>query len=199
MPRAIPDIRQSEAAECGIACLAHMIVVVHGQRTDLASVRRRYPVSLKGMTLVGVIEAAARMGLAGRPLRLEPVSLARLRLPAILHWDMSHFVVLKHVARNGRIVIQDPALGERRLRPGEVSDHFTGVALEVTPAAGFQTGGRVVKQRLAALIGSTSGLASPLVQTLVLSLILQAYVLTGPFYMRASRWTRALSTTTAAC
>ena len=120
----------------------------------------------------------------GRALRLEPQSLARLRLPAILHWDMSHFVVLKRVARNGRIVIQDPALGERRLQAGEVSDHFTGVALEVTPAPGFQTGGRIIRQRLTDLIGSTRGLASPLVQTLVLSVILQAYVLTGPFYMQ---------------
>ena len=183
LARKIPDIRQSEAAECGLACLA-MIAAYHGQRSDLASLRRRYPVSLKGMTLVGVIDAAERMGLAGRPLRLEPVSLARLRLPAILHWDMSHFVVLKRVARNGRIIIQDPALGERRLLPSEVSDHFTGVALEVTPAAGFQPGGQIVKQRLADLIGSTRGLGSPLAQTLVLSLILQAFVLAGPFYMQ---------------
>jgi ATP-binding cassette subfamily B protein RaxB len=183
MARKIPDIRQSEAAECGLACLT-MIASYYGQRTDLATLRRRYPVSLKGMTLVGVIEAAQRIGLVGRPLRLEPESLARLRLPAILHWDMSHFVVLKGVARNGRIVIQDPALGERRLQPGEVSNHFTGVALEVSPAAGFQPGGRIIKQRLADLIGPTRGLASPLVQTLVLSLILQVYVLTGPFYMQ---------------
>jgi ATP-binding cassette subfamily B protein RaxB len=161
-----------------------MIAVHYGQRTDLASMRRRYPVSLKGMTLVGVIEAAQRIGLVGRALRLEPASLARLRLPAILHWDMSHFVVLKRVARNGRIVIQDPALGERRLPAAEVSNHFTGVALEVTPAVDFQPGGRIIKQRLADLIGSTRGLASPLVQALVLSVILQAYVLTGPFYMQ---------------
>jgi ATP-binding cassette subfamily B protein RaxB len=183
MVRKIPDIRQSEAAECGLACLT-MIAAYYGQRNDLASLRHRYPVSLKGMTLVGVIEAAQRIGLVGRALRLEPGSLARLRLPAILHWDMSHFVVLKHVARNGRIVIQDPALGERWLQASEVSNHFTGVALEITPAAGFQPGGRIIKQRLADLIGSTRGLTSPLVQALVLSVILQAYVLTGPFYMQ---------------
>ena len=183
MVRKIPDIRQSEAAECGLACLT-MIAAHYGQRTDLASLRRRYPVSLKGMTLAGLIEAAQRIGLVGRALRLEPENLAQLRLPAILHWDMSHFVVLKRVARNGRIVIQDPALGERRLRAGEASNHFTGVALEVTPATGFQPGGRVIKQRLVDLIGSTRGLASPLVQALVLSVILQAYVLTGPFYMQ---------------
>lgn len=181
--RRLPDIRQSEAAECGLACLA-MIAGHYGQRIDLATLRRRYPVSLKGMTLVGVIEAAEQMGLVGRPLRLEPVSLARLRLPAILHWDMTHFVVLKRVARNGEIVIQDPAVGERRVPAAEVSNRFTGVVLEITPAAGFHPGGRVVKQRLTELIGSVHGLASPLVETLVLSLILQAYVLAGPFYMQ---------------
>jgi ATP-binding cassette subfamily B protein RaxB len=58
------------------------------------------------------------------------------------------------------------------------------VALEVAPAAGFQPGGQIVKQRLADLIGSTRGLGSPLAQTLVLSLILQAFVLAGPFYMQ---------------
>jgi ATP-binding cassette, subfamily B, bacterial CvaB/MchF/RaxB len=179
----IPDIRQSEAAECGLACLA-MIAGHYGYRTDLATLRRRYPVSLKGMTLVAVIEAAEQMGLVGRPLRLEPVSLGRLRLPAILHWDMSHFVVLKRVTRNGRIIIQDPALGERRVPAAEVSNHFTGVALEMTLAAGFRPGGRVIKQRLTGLIGSVHGLASPLAQTLVLSALLQAYVLAGPFYMQ---------------
>ena len=181
--RGVPDIRQAEAAECGLACLA-MIAAYHGQRLDLATLRRRYPVSLKGMTLGGVIEAAERMGLSGRPLRLEPISLTRLRLPAILHWDLSHFVVLKRVARNGQIVIHDPARGERRLHAMEVSKHFTGVALEVSPAAGFTPGGKVVKQRLADLVGSLNGLASPLAQTLALSIILQAYVLAGPFYVQ---------------
>ena len=181
--QALPDIRQSEAAECGLACMA-MIASYHGQRTDLGTLRRRHPVSLKGMTLVSLIELAERMGLAGRPLRLEPASLARLRLPAILHWDMSHFVVLRWVARNGRIVIQDPARGERRLEPAEVSRHFTGVALELTPTSGFERGSCVEKQRLVDLIGSAQGLVPPLIQTLVLSAILQAYVLAGPFYMQ---------------
>jgi ATP-binding cassette subfamily B protein RaxB len=81
----VPDIRQVETAECGLACLA-MIAVYHGQHTDLATLRRQYPISLKGTTLAGLIDMAERMGLAGRPLRLEPASLARLHLPAVLHW-----------------------------------------------------------------------------------------------------------------
>jgi ATP-binding cassette subfamily B protein RaxB len=179
----LPDIRQSESAECGLACLA-MVAGYFGNRTDLGTLRRRHPVSLKGITLVSLIELAERMGLAGRPLRLEQESLARLRLPAVLHWDMNHFVVLKRVARNGRICVQDPARGERWFEPAEVSRHFTGVALELTPAPSFEPGRYVEKQRLLDLIGSAQGLVSPLVQTLVLSAILQIYVLASPFYMQ---------------
>jgi ATP-binding cassette, subfamily B, bacterial CvaB/MchF/RaxB len=181
--RYLPDIRQSEGAECGLACLA-MVAGYYGHQTDLGTLRRRHPVSLKGMTLIGLIELAERMGLAGRPLRLEPESLARLRLPAILHWDMNHFVVLKRVGRSSRIVVQDPARGERRLEPVEVSRHFTGIALELTPTSNFEPCSRVERQRLIDLIGSAHGLVSPLVQTLVLSAILQVYVLASPFYMQ---------------
>lgn len=181
--RSIPDIRQAETAECGLACLA-MIAAYHGQHSDLGSLRRLHPVSLKGTTLSGLIDTAERMGLASRPLRLEPSSLARLALPAVLHWDMTHFVVLTRVLRDGGIELHDPARGPHRLTPAEVSQHFTGVALEVTPAADFRPGGQVNRQKLSELIGSARGLASPLLQTLVLSLVLQAYVLAAPFYMQ---------------
>jgi ATP-binding cassette, subfamily B, bacterial CvaB/MchF/RaxB len=181
--RSVPDIRQAEAAECGLACLG-MVAWYHGHETDLGSLRRRYPVSLKGMTLASLMAAAERLGLAGRPLRLELGNLKELRLPAILHWDMSHFVVLKRVRRDGSIVIQDPSRGERKLDLIEISKHFTGVALELTPTTEFEPGARVPGPRLADLLGSTRELGSPLLQTLVLSVILQAYVLASPFYMQ---------------
>jgi len=75
--RSVPDVRQAETAECGLACLA-MVAAYHGQRSDLATLRRQHQVSLKGTTLAGLMDTAERMGLAGRPLRLEPASLARL-------------------------------------------------------------------------------------------------------------------------
>jgi ATP-binding cassette subfamily B protein RaxB len=182
-PRKIPDIRQSEAAECGLACLG-MVASYHGHETDLGTLRRRYPVSLKGMTLANLMEAAERLGLAGRPLRLEPSSLKDLCLPSILHWDMCHFVVLKQVRRGGSIVIHDPARGERKLDPAAVAKHFTGIALELTPTSEFEPGVQVSRPRLAELIAAPRGLGSPLFQTLVLSVILQAYVLASPFYMQ---------------
>ena len=73
----LPVILQTEAAECGIACLA-MIACFFGHRIDIDTVRRRHPVSLKGMTLRGLIETARHLELACRPLRIELAHLAQL-------------------------------------------------------------------------------------------------------------------------
>ena len=107
----LPVIRQTEAAECGVACLA-MISSYHGHRIDLNTLRRRHPVSLRGVTLRAMIQVASQMGFACRPLRFELGHLRQLHLPTIVHWDMNHFVVLKSVTGQG-IVIHDPASGER--------------------------------------------------------------------------------------
>ncbi len=91
--RKLPVVLQTEAAECGLACLA-MAAAYHGYRIDLASLRRRFPVSLKGTTLASMIDVANRLNLATRPLRLELEDLRQLKRPCILHWKFYHFVVL---------------------------------------------------------------------------------------------------------
>jgi ATP-binding cassette subfamily B protein RaxB len=178
----LPEIHQAAATECGLACLA-MIASYYGRQSDLNTLRREYPVSLKGATLRTVIDTAAKLGLAGRPLRLEIGHLRSLRTPAILHWDMNHFVVLRHVGRSG-LTIHDPAFGVRRYSFVEVSKHFTGVALELTPDQGFRPQRASPKLSLFDFFGWISGLAPALVQTLVLSVVLQLYVLATPFYMQ---------------
>lgn len=131
----LPVIQQNEAAECGLACLA-MISSYHGHRIDLNTLRRRYPVSLKGVTVRALIQVASQMNFACRPLRFELDHLRRLRMPTIVHWDMNHFVVLKSVTRRG-IVVHDPASGKRFFPLGEASKHLSGVALELSPSEGF--------------------------------------------------------------
>jgi ATP-binding cassette, subfamily B, bacterial CvaB/MchF/RaxB len=180
----LPVIRQTEAAECGLACLA-MISSCHGHRIDLNTLRRRYPVSLKGVTLRAMIQVASQMQLACRPLRFELGHLRQLRLPAIVHWDMSHFVVLKSVTRRG-IVVHDPAFGERFFSFAEASNHLTGVALEVLPAQGF-----VPKDERARLPFSTfwkqlRGNTHALLQILILSVVLEAFVIVSPFYLQVT-------------
>ena len=82
-----------------------MIASAHGLYADLAELRRRFPVSLKGATLAQLIRHAEALGFAARPLRLELEELGELALPRILHWDLNHFVVLKRVQRD-RVVIR---------------------------------------------------------------------------------------------
>jgi len=91
--RKLALLLQSEAAECGLASLA-MVAAYHGHRVTLAELRRRFAVSLKGTTLKTMIALADGLGLAARPVRLDLAELADLKLPCVLHWDLSHYVVL---------------------------------------------------------------------------------------------------------
>src|SRR5206468_12903275 len=93
----VPVILQSEAPECGIACLA-MVASYYGHRTDLSAMRVRLSPSLKGITLKNVAQIAETMGMSARGVQVPLESLGKLRLPAILHWDMNHFVVLSEVS-----------------------------------------------------------------------------------------------------
>ena len=173
---------QTEAAECGLACLA-MVATAHGLHTDLPTLRRRFSLSLKGATMADLVRMAGELQLAARPLRAGLEHLAQLDLPCILHWDMNHFVVLKSVGRSC-VEIHDPARGVRRLSHAEVSRHFTGIALELSPDADFRP--RVERQRLSLrqLLGRVTGLRRALLQIFVLALALELFALLAPFFMQ---------------
>ncbi|GAB4150309.1 MAG: peptidase domain-containing ABC transporter [Sphingomonadales bacterium] len=180
--RRLPMVRQTEAAECGLACLA-MILGYYGFRTDMAHLRRRFAISPKGMSLPSLLAAAEAMHVTCRPLKLELEALDKLALPAILHWNMNHFVVLKQV--NGRnITIYDPAHGERRLSLAECSKHFTGVAIEMQPAQGFARADERQRLRLSQLWSRLVGFKRIALQLLALSAVLQLFVLISPFYLQ---------------
>ena len=180
--RRLPVILQTEAAECGLACLA-MVLNHHGVVTDLAALRTRHTVSLTGMTLSTLTAIAQKEALGTRGLRLSLNELPQLRLPAILHWDLNHFVVLKEVGRD-HVVVHDPAFGERRLSLVEASRHFTGVALELWPDPGFTPREEKTRVRLTQLIGQVSGFWPSLARVLLLSLALEVFALVSPLFMQ---------------
>jgi len=180
--RRVPMILQSEAPECGIACVA-MIASYHGFRTDLGGMRMRLAPSMKGVTLKHISSIAEVMGMAARGVKVALESLSQLKLPAILHWDMNHFVVLTHV--NGdTITVNDPARGRRVLKLAEASDHYTGVAMEMTPAAGFKK--RDEREQISAwqLVRTATGLKSAVVQVMLLSLVLEVLAIATPFFLQ---------------
>lgn len=180
--RCLPVILQTEAAECGLACIA-MTASYHGHEIDLPAMRRRFSISLKGATLKGLIAIAHALGLHPRPLKLDLQHLPDLKVPCLLHWDMNHFVVLKEVNRH-HAVIHDPSVGQRRLPLAEFAEHFTGVALELTPGANFQPQRETRPVGLFRLMGRVTGLRRGLVQLLFLGLALQVCSLVAPFYLQ---------------
>jgi ATP-binding cassette subfamily B protein RaxB len=178
-------ILQTESSECGLASLA-MVASHHGYRVDLADLRRKFPISLKGTTLEHLIRHAAALQMASRPLRLELEELEQLQMPCILHWNMNHFVVLKKVSSrlDGKriVTLLDPAVGERNMPLSEISQHFTGVALELTPSADFVA--RDERKRIAIrdLTGRITGLRRALLQVIVLALALEAFAIASPLF-----------------
>ncbi len=180
--RRLPVIQQTEAAECGLACLA-MVASYHGHRIDLNTLRRRHPISLKGVTLRALIEVAGHLNFAGRPLRFELDHLRQLNLPAIVHWDMNHFVILKSITRTG-IVVHDPACGRKFLPIAEASKHLTGVALELSPTEGFLPEDERARLPFSIFWKHMQGNAHALVQIFVLSAVLEAFVIVSPFYLQ---------------
>jgi len=140
-------------------------------------------VSLKGATLKNLITMAQVLRLQTRPLKVPLEQLGHLKLPAVLHWDMNHFVVLK-VIKGKRAVIHDPAVGERRMAMDEVSKHFTGVALELTPGTNFKKQEERQQFTLLSLMGHVVGLKRGLSHLLLLGIALQLCALLVPFYMQ---------------
>lgn len=180
--RRLPLILQSEAAECGLACLA-MVAGYHGYDTDMVNLRRHHSVSLKGTTLAQVIHLAEALNFSARPLRLELENLADLRCPAVLHWDLRHFVVLKAV-RGRKVYIHDPASGVRVLTLAEASKHFTGVALDLTPTPRFERRRERERLPLRALWGQQVGLKGFLAQLFAFSVALEVFAILAPYFMQ---------------
>jgi ATP-binding cassette subfamily B protein RaxB len=178
----LPLLLQTEATECGLACLT-MVADYHGYHTDLVSLRRRFPVSLKGATLANLIQVAGQLGLGTRPLKLDLEHLAKLKCPCILHWNFNHFVVLKG-ANAKTVTIHDPAFGLRILPWDEVSKAFTGVALELWPAAEFKPQEQHQIVRLRSLMGRVTGLFASCAQVLLLALALEVFALVSPFFLQ---------------
>jgi ATP-binding cassette subfamily B protein RaxB len=156
----VPLILQSEAAECGLACVA-MLAGFYRHNVSLSELRRRKPVSLKGLALSGLVDAARAIGLDARPLRLECNELRRLRMPCVLHWRMNHFVVLERVGPS-TVQIADPAIGRRRIPLGQCAESFTGIALELFPGAEFHRKKPVSRVTLMDLLRGIRGIVSPL-------------------------------------
>jgi ATP-binding cassette subfamily B protein RaxB len=180
--RSLKLVRQSEVTDCGLACIA-MVADHHGLAIDLGTLRRRFGVSSRGAALKTLMSVADRLGLMTRAVRLPLEAIGELQLPAILHWDMNHFVVVERTA-GSRALIHNPATRSAWMNMSEISRHFTGIAVEVSPADDFTPADIRQKLRLRDLWSRMRGVKRAVIQTVVLTLVMQAFVVASPYYMQ---------------
>lgn len=178
----VPFISQTQNAECGLACLA-MISSYYGKKIDLPTLRARFPTSLRGAKLNDLMEVAQGLNLTSRPVQVALEDMGQLELPCLLHWNMSHFVVLTWI-RGDVFEILDPAKGRLELKVSQVSAQFTGVALELQPSSNFERTEEVISISLRNLAGHVKGLKRSLVQIFLIALAIECFNLLTPQFLQ---------------
>lgn len=181
--RRVPVVRQLSALECGAACLS-MILSYHGRRTRLAELREKLGIGRDGATALAIARAARAEGLRVRAYSLAPGDFKHVQLPAIVHWEFNHFVVVERWTP-GKVQIVDPAIGRRHLTAEEFDEGFTGVVMMFEPGVHFQAGSSTSRplwrRYLLKYILQTPGL---LLQIIAASLALQVLGLALPVFTK---------------
>jgi ATP-binding cassette subfamily B protein len=130
--RRYPHISQHDETDCGAACLG-MITAYYGNPVGLARLRDLASVDSRGATMWSVAHAAETLGFHARGLELGFDALSQIQLPAVVHWEDSHYVVLYEVARD-HVVVCDPRFGRKRMSTGEFLAGWTRKVLELIPS-----------------------------------------------------------------
>ncbi|WP_433611438.1 peptidase domain-containing ABC transporter [Prescottella agglutinans] len=124
---------QSGFSDCGAACLA-MILGFHGAEYTVQEVTNRLGVARDGLTALALVDGARLYGLEVRAFGRSAVAVRSgdTALPAIVHWEHNHFVVVEHITARS-VSIVDPAAGRRRLSHDDFDAAYSGVAIEFGP------------------------------------------------------------------
>ncbi|HYH28412.1 MAG TPA: cyclic nucleotide-binding domain-containing protein, partial [Actinomycetota bacterium] len=129
--RRFPHLWQVDEMDCGAACLG-MVTRHFGRPVSLSHIREAVQTSLDGTSLRGIVEGARAVGLDARSVKASKTRLEQLPLPAIVHWEGNHWVVLFAVdARSVRVA--DPARGLRRYGRKEFEEKWSGYAAMLSP------------------------------------------------------------------
>ncbi|WP_420607371.1 peptidase domain-containing ABC transporter [Novosphingopyxis sp.] len=176
--------RQSEASECGLSCIA-MAAHRLGSKIDLPWLRQHFPASARGMSLARITDVAHGIGMTARSVRCELNELKSLHKPAILHWGLQHFVLLEG-ASSRTIRIFDPSKGPISVPLAEVGRCFTGIAVELSASPTFKRKVERPPFNALSMFQWSSDIRAGLLQTLLLSLLLQVFIIVMPLYMQTA-------------
>ena len=128
--KSFPWIKQSDAMQCGSACLA-MICMFHGQKKNLNEISKICRSSISGISVNGIEEAAVKLGLKADSRFIPYKELSSICHPVILHWNQNHFVILFKVSKNGRkFYISDPGKGISTYSHEEFRKHWVSTIID---------------------------------------------------------------------
>ncbi|MCM1452276.1 MAG: peptidase domain-containing ABC transporter [Clostridium sp.] len=127
-------MRQRDAMQCGVACLC-MAARMHGARISVDELEEVCQPTAEGVSLKGIMDGAAAIGLKGVASKVGLESVSQLPLPAILHWNQNHFVVLHKTSRDGSLLhVADPAKGMVKYSREEFARHWASAEINGQPA-----------------------------------------------------------------
>lgn len=178
----VPLVLQTEIAECGLACVA-MIAQHFDFNVDLANLRRNFPISGRGSTLIDLVRISRALDFEADAFRVDLGRLQELSLPCILHWNFNHFVVLESIGKNS-IRINDPAQGKVTVSIQEFSDRFTGIVLVLRPSPNFRPREATSTVSMSDLTGHIGGIKRSIALIIGLAAALEILSLLNPVFMQ---------------
>ena len=140
-----PFYKQHDTMQCGIACLA-MICKHYGKEFSIETLSRYCFATTEGVSLLGISEAAGKLGLHSVCGRVSMEQIQQAPLPCILHWNQNHFVVLYKQKRGKKFYIADPGKGLISYSRQEFMEHWVstrsqgeekGIAMFIQPTPAF--------------------------------------------------------------
>ena len=169
--RRVPELRQMSTVECGACCLA-MILNYYGRRISVSQVQEFCGVGRDGLSALAIAKAARQYGLRVRAVSVKKHDPRFIALPAIIHWEFNHFMVVERWSSR-HVDVVDPAVGRRRLSLEEFEEGFTGILLMLEPGAQFERRASARALSLWAYLRSLPHMYGVVAQVIGTSLLLQ--------------------------
>ncbi|MDR1466857.1 MAG: NHLP family bacteriocin export ABC transporter peptidase/permease/ATPase subunit [Oscillospiraceae bacterium] len=177
----VPVVIQMEALECGAASLA-MILAYFGKWVPLEQVRSDCGVSRDGSNLKYMTMAARSYGLTPNAFKCDLKTVREAKLPAIIHWNFNHFVVLNGFEKD-KVSINDPARGTVKVSMKEFDESFTGILVSFEKNKDFKPGGKP-DSVLEFALKRLSGTLVPFLFVIITSFLTTATGLVSPAFGR---------------
>lgn len=144
--KTLPHYTQHDVMDCGPTCL-RMVAAYYGKRYSLEGLREKSFITREGVSMLGISEAAEKIGFRSICVQVGYEKLQEAPLPCIIHWNQQHFVVV-YKLNDRHVWVADPGAGKLKYTKEEFcncwlssrkNEEDTGVALLLEPTPEFYT------------------------------------------------------------